>query len=57
MKNMRKEVEYESPMLQVIEVEMEQTIAGSQKIEGDEETVTETWQDETLNTADIDLYL
>ena len=54
---MRKEVEYESPMLQVIEVEMEQTIAGSQKIEGDEETVTETWQDETLNTADIDLYL
>lgn len=48
---------YESPMLQLIEVEMEQTIAGSQKIEYDGAPVTDTWQDEVIDTSDVDIYL
>lgn len=54
---MRKEVEYETPLLQVMEIEIEQTIAGSQKIEGETGSVKETWEDETISTGDINLLI
>lgn len=54
---MKKEMHYESPVIQGQEIELENVIADSQKTEtADDQLATETWEEEELNTGIIDLY-
>lgn len=56
MKNMKKLSGYVSPMLTTVKIELEQVIAASREITGDDNSVTETWVDENVDAGEIELF-